>query len=72
MGLWREDNTTFLLCDVCKAERMDTAETGFDEFKLVIVRAKEDGWQIKKDRRGQWEALCPDCAEFDGYSLRIT
>jgi hypothetical protein len=71
MGLWREGNTTFFLCDVCRAERTDTMEGSWDELKLVIVRAKEDGWRIKKDHRSQWEALCPDCADSDGYSLRI-
>jgi len=71
MGLWREGHTTFFLCDVCRTERTDTMEASWDESRLVIVKAKEDGWRIKKDRRGQWEALCPDCADFDGYSLRI-
>lgn len=72
MGIIREDNgTTVFLCDICKKERIDKAEGSWDEARLVPVRAKEDGWRLSKRRGGRWEAHCPDCAEFSGYSLRL-
>jgi hypothetical protein len=71
MPMWtEEDGTTRFVCEVCgcRAERIDRGEGNYDERRLVVHRAKEDGWSLTKRRRGSWEALCPDCSRSIGYS----
>ncbi len=71
MGIWIEGVTHFFLCDVCGNETTAEEPSGasWDEVRLISTRLKEEGWRLTKSRGGQWEALCPDCAQHSGYKM---
>ena len=69
MGIHRDDGDTTFHCDVCHEERFSPRVPGnWDQKQMPLIAAKEDGWRFK-NTRGFWEALCPACAEFDGYVM---
>lgn len=51
-----------LMCDHCDDElgRFFDAE---DDFKPMIAFAKSMGWQIFKDKAGDWTHHCRECVE---------
>ena len=70
MAVWKEGQTHFFLCDVCGFETTveERKAASWDEVRLIPVRLKEDGWRLTRTR-GQWEAMCPDCAPHSGYVM---
>ena len=70
MPVWKEDRTHFYLCDVCKHRTTIEIPRNFswDEARLTTARLKERGWRLTKVQ-GQWEALCPECAQYSGYKM---
>ena len=55
MSIEREHGEHVLYCDICDEEvRLDT-------FGNAVDYKKENGWQSKKDSKGNWSDFCPDC-----------
>lgn len=48
-----------LICDICGNE----ADEPFDEFMDAVDWKKDsdNGWTSRKDKKGNWEDVCPDC-----------
>lgn len=46
-----------LTCDGCGEEFY------FDDFYEAVEFKKEHDWKSKKNKDGNWEEFCPDCAE---------
>lgn len=51
------------ICDYCEQEL--PAEESFQD---AVDAKRRAGWRARKDERGEWEDMCPDCqkAEKDG------
>jgi Fe2+ or Zn2+ uptake regulation protein len=47
-----------LVCDNC-GEELDEQ---FDDFYEAVEAKKENGWKSKKVN-GEWQDICPDCAD---------
>lgn len=52
------------VCDCCE-ERLP-AELSFQDAVDAKKRAR---WRSRKDERGEWEDLCPECQRKDRESL---
>jgi hypothetical protein len=48
-----------LICDVCE----ESADEFFDEFYDAVEYKKDNGWRSRKDAKGNWEDVCPECQE---------
>ena len=44
------------ICDCCEKEL--PAEESFQD---AVDAKRRAGWKSRKDDRGQWEDICPDC-----------
>ena len=63
MTIDRDFDFFSLYCDICGEE----AEEQFDEFEEAVDYKKANGWKSRK-RNGEWEDICPDCADELGLS----
>ncbi len=68
MGIQNQYGMTHFHCEVCAAEFIEETGDSYDEARLAAIRAKEFGWRLS-NRRGRWQALCPECASFTGYAM---
>lgn len=48
-----------ITCNICGAETNE----GFDSFSEAVAwkKDKANGWKSRKNAKGQWEDVCPDC-----------
>ena len=54
-----EDYGYTLSCDHCE----DEVEETFDTFMEAVAYKKENGWRSIKSKSGEWNEICPECAE---------
>lgn len=49
----------YLRCDRCG----ESSAGPFEDFYDAVNFKKTHGWKSEKDENGEWEDVCPDCAE---------
>ena len=50
-----------LECDECEETRY--LNWDWEDFNSAVAEAKALGWKAHKDHYGNWNHLCPNCAE---------
>ena len=50
-----------LHCDICG----DPADEEFYDFQTAVDYKKSNGWKSQR-HNGEWEDICPECAEGSG------
>lgn len=50
-----------IACDECGETTGDPFHR--IEFREMVEAAKDSGWEIKLDERGEWRHYCPACRE---------
>lgn len=60
-----EKNDGFNNFDLCRDICGEETNEGFDSFYEAVEfkKNKSNGWISKKDSKGQWKDICPDCQE---------
>ena len=56
MSIDRYRNFDTPVCDYCEAQL--PAEESFQD---AVDAKRRAGWKCRKDERGEWEDICPDC-----------
>jgi hypothetical protein len=54
---------------VCECGMSQPQTYAADDFAIMVVDAKADGWIIAKSA-GEWTHTCPDCASSAGRGRR--
>jgi hypothetical protein len=47
-------------CDICGEEL-----PALVDFKDAVKERRAEGWQIRKDKHGDWEDICEECQETE-------
>ena len=53
-----------LVCDVCALG--EDGEFEFNTFDEAVEYKKDHDWVSHQFLDGEWEDICPDCAELEG------
>ena len=65
MSIQRTHGKMQLVCDTCDEAVVRPNGTrpvyAQDEFDVMIEDAKDAGWVIQKNEKGEWEHTCFDC-----------
>lgn len=62
MTILRDRGTRQIECDECSNTGNVYDE---DDFQIMVQSAKDGGWLIKTDGRGDYTHLCPNCRHGD-------
>lgn len=46
-----------MICDICE----ESPDEVFECFQDAVDYKKPNGWRSRKDAKGNWEDVCPEC-----------